>query len=104
MPIDDDLLAVREEAGAVSFDLKVVPRAARERVGPVVGGRLKVAVCAPPVDGAANAAVCRLLATRLGVPKGQVAIVRGETGSHKTVRVGGTTRARVMALCADAGD
>jgi hypothetical protein len=93
------VLALREEAGAVVFDLKVVPRAARERVGPVVGDRLKVAVCAPPVDGAANTAVCQLLARRLGVPRGQVAIVRGETGSQKTVRVRGATRAAVMGLC-----
>jgi uncharacterized protein (TIGR00251 family) len=94
------MLAVREEAGAVVFDIKVTPRAARERLGPVVGDRLKVAVCAPPVEGAANAAVCQFLAKRLRVPKGQVEIVRGETGTLKTVRVRGVSRGAVQGLCA----
>jgi uncharacterized protein len=91
-------LAAREEPGAVVFDIKVTPRAARERVGPLVGDRLKVAVTAPPVDGAANAAVCTLLARELGVPKGQIEIMRGETGGKKTVRARGVTLAAVLVL------
>jgi hypothetical protein len=95
-------LRLHEEAGAVVFDVKVTPRAARDRVGPLHGDRLKLAVTAPPVEGAANAAVCELLAKALGVPKGQVEIVRGETGGQKTVRVRGVTAAAVLALAGPA--
>ena len=83
------MLPVREETGAVSFDVLVTPRASRERVGPVMEGRLKLAVTAPPVEGEANAAVCALIAKALGVAKSAVTVVRGESGRRKTVRVVG---------------
>jgi uncharacterized protein (TIGR00251 family) len=92
------MLSVREDAGGVTFDVLVTPRASRERVGPVVDGRLKVAVTAPPVEGEANAAVCALLARALGVPKSAVSVVRGDTGRRKTVRVAGVPAAAVLAL------
>jgi uncharacterized protein (TIGR00251 family) len=89
---------IREDEGAITFAVKVVPRASRERLGPVVGERLKVQLCAPPVDGAANEALRALLARALGVPRAGVAILRGETGRNKTVRVAGATRAALLAL------
>jgi uncharacterized protein (TIGR00251 family) len=88
-------LAIREENGAITFDVQVVPRASRDRLGPVVGDRLKVQLTAPPVDGAANEALTRLIAGELEVPRASVAILRGETGRKKTIRV---TGARASAL------
>jgi uncharacterized protein (TIGR00251 family) len=64
----------------------------------VVGDRLKVQLTAPPVDGAANEALRSLLATSLHVSKGAVAIVRGETGRRKTVRVLGARKSNLLAL------
>jgi uncharacterized protein (TIGR00251 family) len=74
---------------ALIFDIQVVPRASRVAVGPAVGDRLRVAVTAPPVDGAANAAVIEALAAAFGVRRAAVSIVRGETGRRKTVRIEG---------------
>jgi uncharacterized protein len=71
----------------------VQPRAAQERLGPVVGDRLKVAVNAPPVDGKANEAVIRLIAATLQIPRSAIEIARGETGRRKTLRIRGVTRA-----------
>ena len=85
-------LHVTEADGAITFDVQVVPRASRDRLGPVHGDRLKVQLTAPPVDGAANDALVQLVAKALGRPRGDVAIVRGHTGRKKTVRVAGTTR------------
>lgn len=92
------MFAVREDEDGITFDVQVVPRSSRERVGPVVGERLKIAVTAPPVDGEANAAVVALLARALGVPRAKVAIVRGETGKRKTVRVAGMTRETLLGI------
>ena len=75
--------------GALVFDIQVVPRASRVAVGPSIGDRLRVAVTAPPVDGAANAAVIEALAGAFGVRRAAVGIVRGETGRRKTVRIDG---------------
>lgn len=80
-------------AGALVIDVQVVPRAARAAVGPAVGERLRVAVTAPPVDGAANAAVVEALAEAFAVPRRAVEIVRGETGRRKTVRIAGGSAA-----------
>ncbi len=89
---------IREEAGAVAFDILVQPRASRAKIGPVHDGRIKIAVTSPPVDGEANAAVVELLAKRLAVPKGAIEIVAGATGRRKTVRVAGIARARIEEL------
>ena len=85
-------LHVTEADGAITFDVQVVPRASRDRLGPVHGDRLKVQLTAPPVDGAANDALVQLVAKAHGRPRGDVAIVRGHTGRKKTVRVAGATR------------
>jgi uncharacterized protein (TIGR00251 family) len=76
----------------------VVPRASRDRVGPLVGDRLKVQITAPPVDGEANEALRAVLAKTLGVPRSKVQIVRGESSRKKTVRVEGVARAEAERL------
>jgi len=46
-------------------------------------------VAAPPVDGRANAALCKLLAGAAGLPASRVSVVRGLTSRDKTVRFEG---------------
>ena len=88
-----EVVKAEERDGALVVDIQVVPRASRAAVGPAVGDRLRVAVTAPPVDGAANAAVIDALAEAFGVKRAAVTILRGLTGKRKTVRVAGATRA-----------
>ena len=58
-------------------------------------------VTAPPVDGRANDALCRLIADRAGVAPSRVSVVRGATARDKVVRVAGIDaadlRARLLA-------
>ena len=91
-------MASAQRAGALLIDVQVVPRASRVAVGPAVGDRLRVAVTAPPVDGAANAAVIEALAAAFGVRRAAVSIVRGETGRRKPVRIEGGSAATLEAL------
>src|SRR5262249_16788293 len=81
---------IRQEAGAIVFDVQVVPRASREKLS-VMGDRYKVQLTAPPVDGAANEALRAFIGKLLGVSKSKVEILRGETGRKKTLRVEGAT-------------
>lgn len=86
----------------LTFDIQVVPRASRTAVGPMIGERLRVAVTAPPVDGAANAAVIEALADAFGVRRAAVTIVRGERGRRKTVSIAGGSPAVFERLAARA--
>lgn len=79
----------RDDPQGALLDVLVQPRASREKVGPLHGDRLKVAVSAPPVDGEANDALVRLLARHLGVPRSALVIRAGQTGRRKTVLVRG---------------
>ncbi len=82
-------LRIREEDGAVTFEVRVAPRASRDRIVGARDGVLRVALSAPPVDGAANESLRKLLAKALGVSKSAVEIVRGERARLKLLRVRG---------------
>jgi uncharacterized protein len=69
--------------------VRVQPRARRSELAGERAGALLVRVTAPPVDGKANEAACRLIAKRAGVPRGAVTVVRGASGRDKVVRVEG---------------
>lgn len=66
--------------------IRVTPNAGADAVM-LVDGAVQVRVTATPEAGKANAAVLALLARALGVPKSALAIVRGETGRDKLVRI-----------------
>src|SRR5690606_33675605 len=69
--------------------VKLTPRASREGITGERDGALLVRVSAPPVRGAANDALVRLLAKALRVPKGTVRITSGATSRMKVVEVRG---------------
>lgn len=77
-------------SAAVVIAVRVTPRSSRDAIeGVDEAGELRVRVTAPPADGAANAAVVKLLAKTLGVPKGAVTVVSGATSRHKRLRIDG---------------
>ncbi len=88
----------RDEAGGTALEILVQPRASRTRVAGEHGGRLKIQLAAPPVDGEANAALVEFLAGALRVRRADVRIVRGETGRRKTVKVAGVAAADAAAI------
>jgi hypothetical protein len=71
------------------FPVRLTPRGGRDRVDGVADGVLRVRVAAPPVDGAANKALVSLLADELGLARGSVRIVAGETARTKLVEADG---------------
>ena len=96
-------------AGALLVDVRLTPKGGRDAldgVAPLADGRavLKARVRAPPHEGAANAALTRLIAAAAGVPVRQVAIVGGASGRLKRVRITGDARAIAAALANAAGE
>ena len=83
---------------AITVDILVQPRASRARIGPMHDGRVKIAVTAPPVDGEANAAVIELLARRLGIARGDIAVIAGASSRRKTLRIANITAAQIAEL------
>jgi uncharacterized protein (TIGR00251 family) len=71
------------------------PRARRDEVVGARGDQIVIRVSAPPVDGKANAALCRFVARAVNMPTHRVSVVRGQTSRDKVVRVEGVTQARL---------
>lgn len=74
---------------SATIPVRVQARARRDEFLAVRDGVLVVRLTAPPLDGRANAALCRMLADRLGVRSSAVEIVRGQRSRDKLVRVSG---------------
>ncbi len=86
--------AARPSPGGLALTVRATPRAARDAVegyGVVAGDReaLLVRVRAAPADGAANAAVIRLLAKTFGVPPRAVRLVAGTSARIKRFEIEG---------------
>lgn len=83
------MIDFEEESGALTFAVRVVPRASKSALAGEHGGALKVRVAAPPVEGAANVELARFLAKAFGVAARDVEIVSGHASKSKRVRVRG---------------
>ena len=91
-------MQVREKDGAVSFAVRVQPKASRDEIAGEWQGALKIRLTAPPVDDRANEALRRLLAARLKVPLSAVRIASGERSRTKRVEIQGVTATQILAL------
>lgn len=82
----------------VRLRVRVSPRSGGEGVVAASDGVPVVRVTAAPVDGKANAAVCRVVAKELGLPKSAVRVVSGESARVKTLEIEGATPEAVERL------
>jgi uncharacterized protein len=70
--------------------VRVIPRSARNTLEWQEGDNgkiLKARLTAPPVNGAANAALISLLAERLHIPRRTITIIRGTSARLKTIEI-----------------
>jgi uncharacterized protein (TIGR00251 family) len=87
---------LKAQADGVLLSVKVQPRASRNEIGGALGNELRIKVTAPPVDAAANEALVRLLAEKLGCPRNCVELIRGPTSRHKVIKLHGFAVADVL--------
>lgn len=92
------MIQYSERDGALHFTVRVVPRASRSSLAGEHDGALRVRVAAPPVDGAANEELLRVLARAFEVPTRDVLITSGHSSRLKQIRVSGATCERLSQL------
>jgi uncharacterized protein (TIGR00251 family) len=81
------LINFTEKNGALVFNVRVVPRASKSEIVGALGGALKVKIASPPVDGAANAELIKVLAKTFSVAKSEVEILSGQTSKTKQIKI-----------------
>ena len=91
-----DRLSLRASKQGVRLEVEVKVRASRTAVLGIKANRLSVALAAPPVDGAANEALRRLLADHFDLPRQDVEIVGGEKSRRKLVELSGLGIAQIL--------
>ena len=104
---DEAASPLRPCKGGIELFVRLTPRSsgdALDGLATASDGRshVKARVRAVPENGAANAALEKLLARSLGVPASSVTVVSGATSRLKTVRITGDPAAlaeTVMRMC-----
>jgi len=63
------------------------PKSSKDELIGIHDNQLKVKITAPPVDGKANAHLCKFLSKEFGVAKSKVTVTKGLTGRQKTILI-----------------
>jgi uncharacterized protein (TIGR00251 family) len=92
------LIKFREKDGAVFLTARVIPRASKSEIVGEHDGALKVRLAAPPVDGAANEELIKLLAKEFGAAKSDINIIIGQTAKTKQVRISNISKEKLAAI------
>ena len=89
---------ISEKDGAVSFDVRVVPLSSRSEIVGRHDDALKIRLTSPPVDGAANAELIKLLVRYFAVAKSDVEIINGETSKNKRIKIKNLSKSKFEEL------
>ena len=92
------MIQYSEKDRGLTFAVRIVPRASRSEFAGEHNGALRIRIAAPPVEGAANRELIRLLAKTFRLPQNAVEIVSGAASKSKIVRITGADSARLEQL------
>jgi uncharacterized protein len=96
------MIRLNTSGDAVTLAVRIQPRAPQSALRGELEGALKIAIAAPPVDGAANEELVRFLAKFFRISRQSVTIISGQTSRHKVISLKGVTEETVLArLTAD---
>ena len=88
------MIEIVETTNAVTFSVRVIPRASRSEIVGEHDAALKVKLASPPVDGAANAELIKLFAKKFGVSKSDIEIISGETSKNKRIKINNLSKSK----------
>ncbi len=87
-----------QKRDGIRLRIYVRPRAGRDAILGIHGDALRIGVTSSPVEGAANRALKRFLASVLAISPSRVEIVSGRVSRHKTVKITGVSADRGRTL------
>ena len=85
------MIPIKESADAVTFAVKVHPRAKKNAITGEIGDALKLSLTTPPVEGRANEACIEFFSKLLKVPRSSVSIASGLSSRNKVIRIAGVS-------------
>ena len=71
----------------MKLSVYVQPGAKKTEISGMHDGKIKIRVCAPPVEGAANEVLVKFLSKQLKISKSGIKIISGEKSRHKIVEI-----------------
>ena len=83
------------------IQVRVIPRSSKVSIESVAAGLYKVKLTSPPVAGAANEQLVKVLAERLLIPSNQIEIISGQTSRLKRLRISGVAAVNLPLLISD---
>jgi uncharacterized protein (TIGR00251 family) len=86
-----------ERSEGVELRIHIQPRASKTEIVGLHGEALKIRIASPPVDGQANAELCRYLARYVGVAQQNVQLISGVSSRQKRVFIKGRTLIEIEA-------
>ena len=92
------MIQYSEEDRGLTFAVRIVPRASFSKIVGEYNGALRIRIAAPPVEGAANRELIRVLAKNFKLPQNAVDIVSGLSSKSKIVRIQGADAASLKRL------
>jgi uncharacterized protein len=94
----EDLIEHKIRDGRLVFRVQVAPRSSRSEIVGEHNGSLRVRLAAPPVDGAANDELIRVLAKTFKVSRSSVTILSGHSSRLKQVSIEGVSESALQKL------
>lgn len=76
-----------ERSFFMRLSFRLTPRSSQNKIHPQADGTFKAQVTSPPVDGAANQALLRLVSDYFDTPISQITIIRGKNSRVKIVEI-----------------
>jgi uncharacterized protein (TIGR00251 family) len=100
--IEQTTPGITQHAKGCVISLTVSPRSPANRVEIDGTGALRIRLTAPPVDGAANTALLKYLASILDIQRSKLTILAGAQARHKRLLAEGITEEEARAALARA--
>ena len=92
------MIQFTQKDDSIIFNVRVVPRASKSEIVGEHDGALKIRIAAPPVDGAANAELIKVLSKQFAISKSSVEIIGGQTSKTKQVKISNAADEKLLVI------